>query len=99
MKLKPTLDRVVIKVESLPATSAGGIILPKAKDKDDGEELTSNYGVVLAVGPGGYNADGSQRKMPFKHGDKVFFTAYSLCETPDGLVIVEESDILAVMEV
>ena len=92
MKLEPTLDRVAIIRNQKETVSKGGIIIPdKAKEE-------SNYGVVVAVGPGGFNQDGTRRPMSVKEGDRVFFTDYHITETDSKVVIVDEEDILAVVK-
>lgn len=90
MILTPTLDRVAIEREDSEAHTEGGIILPDKFQKE------SNYGIVLAVGPGGFNADGSRRPMGIKVGDRVFFTDYHTTTTGSKVVIADEEDVLAV---
>ena len=56
--------------------------------------------VVLAVGPGG-NVDGKEIKMQVTEGQKVIYSKYAGTEVKiDGeeLIIVRQSDILAVVE-
>ena len=91
MKLQPTLDRVAIIREEKKKTSKGGIILPdQAKEE-------SNFGEVVAVGPGTFNQDGSRREMSVKKGDIVFFTDYHVTQTDSKVVIVDDEDILAIV--
>lgn len=90
MKLLPTLDRVAIKREDSESKTKGGIILPENAQKE------SNYGIVVAVGPGGYNQDGSRRPMGIKVGERVFFTDFHTTTTGSKIVIADEEDILAV---
>ena len=92
MKLIPTLDRVAIIREEKKNKSDGGIILP------DGAKEESNYGEVVAVGPGGFNQDGSRREMSVKVGDVVFFTDYHTTTTNSKVVIVDDEDILAIVK-
>lgn len=92
MKLEPTLDRVAIIREEKEQVSKGGIILP------DNAKKESNYGKVVAVGPGGFNQDGSRRPMSVKKGDRVFFTDYHTTTTDSKVVIVDDEDILAVVK-
>jgi chaperonin GroES len=92
MKLNPTLDRVSIRRDDKEKKSPGGIILGSKAEKE------SNFGTVLAVGPGGWNQDGTRRAMSVKVGDKVFFTDYHMTETASKVVIVDEEDILAVVK-
>lgn len=92
MKLTPTLDRVAIKREEKDKVTSGGIILPEDTKKE------SNYGTVVAVGPGSFNQDGTRRPMSVKKGDVVFFTNdFHRTVTKSKTVIVDEEDILAVV--
>lgn len=91
MKLTPTLDRVAIKREKKEEISAGGIVLPRDAQKE------SNYGEVVAIGPGSFNQDGSRREMSVKVGDVVFFTDYHITTTKSKIVIVDDEDILAIV--
>jgi chaperonin GroES len=91
LKLNPTLDRVAIKREPKEAISEGGIIIPEEAKRE------TNYGEVVAVGPGGFNADGSMREMGIKVGDVVFFTDYHTTTTDCDIVLADEEDILAVV--
>ncbi len=94
MKLKPLLDRVVIKRIEATETTKAGIILPgSAQEKPQVYE-------VVAVGPGGV-VDGKEVKMTLKSGDKVIAGKYSGTDVKlDGVeyTIVSQSDILATVE-
>ena len=94
MTVKPLGDRVVIKNVEAEETSKGGIILTSAaKEKPQMAE-------VIAVGPGG-NVDGKEIKMYVEPGQKVFYSKYAGTEVKiDGeeLIIVRQSDILAIVE-
>jgi len=94
MNLKPLSDRVVIKQVAAEETTKSGIVLPgNAKEKPQEAE-------VLAVGPGGM-VDGKEIKMEVKVGDHVIYSKYAGTEIKlDGeeLMIVKQSDILAVVE-
>ena len=94
MKLKPLSDRVVLKMVEAEETTAGGIILTgSAKEKPEVAE-------VLAVGPGG-NVDGKEIVMQVEVGQKVIYSKYAGTEVKiDGeeLIIVRQSDILAIVE-
>jgi chaperonin GroES len=75
--------------------TAGGIILPEtAKEKPQ-------EGKILAAGPGDRDEDGERIPMEVQVGDKVLYAKYSGTEVKmDGkkLLILRESDILAVLE-
>lgn len=92
--MKPLGDRVVIKnVEAEETTKSGLILTSAAKEKPQ-------MAVVLAVGPGG-NVDGKEIKMQVTEGQKVIYSKYAGTEVKiDGeeLIIVRQSDILAVVE-
>ena len=94
MKVLPLGDRVVIKNVETNEVSKGGIILAgAAKEKPQMAE-------VVAVGPGG-NVDGKEITMHVKVGQKVIYSKYAGTEVKlDGeeLIIVRQSDILAVVE-
>ena len=94
MTVKPLGDRVVIKNCEAEETTKSGLVLPSAaKEK-------SQMAIVLAVGPGG-NVDGKEIKMQVKEGQKVIYSKYAGTEVKvDGeeLIIVRQSDILAIVE-
>ena len=94
MNIKPLGDRVVIKNVEAEETTRGGILLTSAaKEKPQ-------MAMVLAVGPGG-NVDGKEITMQVKEGQKVIYSKYAGTEVKvDGeeLIIVRQSDILAVVE-
>ena len=94
MKLVPLGDRVVIKALVAEETTKSGIVLAgKGKEKRQQAE-------VVAVGPGGM-VDGKEVKMQVKEGDKIIYSKYSGTEVKlddEDLIIVKQSDILAVIE-
>ena len=70
MKLKPLLDRVVLKSTEAEETTKSGIILTgSAKEKPVVSE-------VVAVGPGGV-VDGKEVTMYVEVGDKVVISNYA----------------------
>jgi len=90
MKLTPTLDRVAILPDPKEEKSKGGILIPNKAQKE------VNYGTVVAVGPGGFNMDGSRRPMSVAVKDRVFYNDCHLTETGSRVVIVDDEDVLAV---
>lgn len=94
MTVKPLGDRVVIKnVEAEETTKSGLILTSAAQEKPQ-------VAVVIAVGPGG-NVDGKEINMQVTAGQKVIYSKYAGTEVKiDGeeLIIVRQSDILAVVE-
>ena len=94
MKLKPLLDKVVLKKVEVQETTKAGIFLPgSAQEKPQ-------VSVIVAVGPGGI-VDGKEVVMTLKEGDKVITGKYTGTEVKlDGVdyTIVSQSYILAVVE-
>jgi len=94
MSIKPLSDRVVIKAQEAEEKTASGIILPDtAKEKPQ-------IGEIVATGPGKVNESGNLVKMSVKKGDKVLYGKYSgteISHNGDDLLIMRESDILAVV--
>ena len=94
MKLKPLLDRVVLKaVEAEETTKSGIILTSSAQEKPSIAE-------VVEVGPGGM-VDGNEVVMSVKVGDKVITSKYSGTEVKiDGVEysVVRQNDILAIVE-
>ena len=94
MKIKPLLDKVVVKRVEAQETTKAGILLPgSAQEKPQMSE-------VVAVGPGGL-VDGKEVVMTLSVGDRVIVGKYSGTEVKlDGeeYIIVRQSDILAVVE-
>lgn len=94
MKLRPLLDKVVLKKVEPVETTKAGILLPgSAQEKPQVSE-------IVAVGPGGV-IDGKEVVMTLKVGEKVITGKYTGTEVKlDGVeyTIVSQSDILAVVE-
>ena len=94
MTLKPLADRVILKqVEAEEKTKSGIILTSSAQEKPQMYE-------VIEVGPGGV-VDGNEVVMTVKKGDMVITGKYTGTEVKvDGeeLVIVRQSDILAIVE-
>lgn len=97
LNLRPLADRVVIEsAEEEEQTFAGGkLVLPEtAKEKPQ-------KGQILAAGPGRLDEEGKRAPMDVKVGDYVLYAKYAGTEVKiDGrkLLILKESDILAVVE-
>jgi chaperonin GroES len=95
LKLKPLGDRLVVKPLESEEVTASGIVLPEtAKEKPQ-------KGEVLSVGPGARDDEGKRIAMDVRVGDKVLFAKYAGTEIKmdsDKLLILRESDILAILE-
>ncbi|MBQ8781989.1 MAG: co-chaperone GroES [Oscillospiraceae bacterium] len=94
MIIKPTEDRVLVKMTEAEETTKSGIILAgSAKEKPQIAE-------IIEVGPGGM-VNGNEVKMYVQKGQKVLLSKYSTNEVKlDGedLIFVRQSDILAIVE-
>ena len=92
--IKPLADRVLVRALEESEVKRGGIIIPDtAKEKPQ-------EGEVIAVGPGRLSDKGERVAPEVKKGDRVLFGKYSGTEvtvTGDSLLIMRESDILAVL--
>ena len=93
-KLRPLGDRVVIQPTAREEMTKSGIVLPDtAKEKPQ-------EGMILAIGPGAFDADGKRIAMDVKVGQKVLYGKYAGTEFKlegDELLIVSQKDILAVV--
>lgn len=95
MRIEPLGDKVVVKRLEADETTAGGIILP------DSSREKPQQGRVLSTGNGRLMDDGSRSSPQIAEGDRVLFTSYAGTEIDidgDQLLIMSESDILAVIE-
>ncbi len=94
MKLRPLLDKVVIKRVEAEETTKAGIILPdSAKEKPEVFE-------IIAVGPGGL-VDGKEVVMTLKVGERVIAAKYAGTQVKlegEEYTIISQADILAVVE-
>lgn len=95
MNIRPLHDRVVVKRLEAEEKTAGGIIIPDtAKEKPI-------QGEVVAVGSGTRTEDGKVLPMDVKVGDIILFGKWSGTEVKiegDELLVMKESDIIAVLE-
>jgi chaperonin GroES len=95
MKIRPLYDRILVKRIEEQSKTAGGLFIPDTAKEKPMEAL------VVAVGNGKVQENGSLRKLEVKAGDKILFSKYSGNEIKiDGTdhLILREDDILAVLE-
>jgi chaperonin GroES len=95
MKIKPLYDRILVTRLSEQEKTAGGLYIPDNAREKPLEAL------VVAVGSGKVQEDGSLRQLEIKAGDKVLLAKYSGNEIKiDGTehLILREDDVLAVLE-
>jgi chaperonin GroES len=95
LNLRPLGDRLVVEPREKEEKTASGIILPEtAKEKPQ-------EGTVLAAGPGRIDDNGKRIDMDVETGDVVLYARYAGTEIKIDdrkLLILKESDILAVVE-
>ncbi len=95
LNIKPLGDRLVVKPLEEDEVTPSGIVLPEtAKEKPQ-------KGEVLSVGPGARDDDGKRIEMDVSVGDTVLFAKYGGTEIKldsDKLLILRESDVLAIIE-
>jgi chaperonin GroES len=95
MKIKPLYDRILVKRLEEQEKTAGGLYIPDSAKEKPLEAL------VVAVGAGKVQENGSLRKLEVKAGDKILFSKYSGSDIKsDGAehLILREDDVLAVIE-
>jgi chaperonin GroES len=95
MTFRPLHDRVLVQPLDAEEKSAGGIIIPDTAQEKPME------GKIVAVGNGYKNDDGKIIPLDVKAGDTVLYGKFAGTEVRiDGqdMLIVKESDILAVIE-
>ncbi len=93
--IRPLHDRVVIRRVEEETKTAGGILLPGSAAEKPAQ------GEIIAVGNGQVTDNGTVRPLDVKVGDNVLFGAYAGTKVKvDGeeLLVMKESDILAVLE-
>ena len=94
MKIRPLLDRVVLKPTEIEETTKSGFILTSASQEKP------QFSEVVAVGPGAVE-DGKVIPMEVAVGDKVLTSKYAGTEVKvDGneYIIISQKDILAKVE-
>ena len=95
MKLRPLGDRLVVTIQEEQETTPTGLMLP------DTAKETPQRGEVIAVGNGRYNDSGERIPMDVQVGDVILYAKYGGSELKvEGmkLLILQESDVLAVIE-
>ncbi|MBT3341182.1 MAG: co-chaperone GroES [Planctomycetes bacterium] len=88
----PIEDRVLVRPVAAETVSPSGIVLP------DSAQEKPNQGVVVAVGAGRTNPDGTRADMPIADGDTVVYGKYSGQEITlngEDFKILRAADLLA----
>ena len=95
MAFRPLHDRVLVEPLNAEEKTAGGIIIPDTAQEKPME------GKIVAIGTGYRGKDGKVTPLDVKTGDTVLYGKFAGTEVRiDGkdLLIVKETDILAVIE-
>lgn len=94
VNMKPLGDRVVVRPLEETEEMRGGLYIPDtAKEKP-------LQGEIIAVGPGRFEK-GARVPMELSVGQKVLYSKYAGTEVRvgnDELLIIKESDVLAIVE-
>ncbi len=93
--LTPLGNRVVAKRLQAEETTKGGIIIP------DSAKKKQERAIVVAVGPGAAQKDGSFRQIPVKIGDQILFESYAGHEmklNDEDLLIINADEILGLIQ-
>lgn len=96
-KIKPLLNRIVVKRLQAPQKTVGGILLP---DKNNEKQ---KVGLVTEVGPGRFLTSGVFVKPTLKPGDYVLLPDYGGVKVPknqnseEELYIFQEDDIVGIV--
>jgi chaperonin GroES len=92
--IRPLGDRVVVKAVERPEQTKSGLYLPDTAQEKPQEAI------VVAVGPGKLQDNGTRTPIDLKAGDKVLYSKYAgteIKQLDDEYLILRESDILAVI--
>ena len=95
MNLKPTRDRIVIRLLEAETQTKSGIFIPDAAVEKPSQ------GDVIAAGPGRTTEDGVLVPSEVKVGDRVLFgkhAAISIKVDGEELHILREDDVMAIVE-
>lgn len=95
MNAKPLHDRVVVKRVEADNITPGGIIIPETAKEKPVE------GIVIAVGEGRRNTDGTVTPLTVKEGDRVLYGRYAGTEIKvegEEHLIIREDDIMLILE-
>lgn len=95
-RIKPLMDRVLIKKIQAPKKTTGGLYLPESAQKYEIPQ-----GLVTAVGPGALNQDGVRMPMLLQEGDEVLLPNYGGQEfkiDDDDFILLREPEVIAKLE-
>jgi chaperonin GroES len=95
MKIRPLDDRILVQPLSPETVTPGGLVIPeKAQEKQA-------RGIVVSVGPGKRQDDGTRLPVDVEPGQTVVYTKYSGSEVElhsEKFVILRADEIVGVLE-
>lgn len=101
---KPSLDRILVR-PIVETQSKGGIMLPKLSRErlaaKRNKQLPTQFGEVLATGPGPRLEDGTHCSMNVKVGDIISWCSaveLSIILNDEELIVIEENALLGVVK-
>ena len=89
--IQPRNDYVLVKTDAKEVKSRGGILLP---EKSQEERLEA---IVLAVGPGGFTANGVRVPIDLNKDDRVLihqFAGQQIGKEEDRIFLIRQDNIL-----
>ena len=95
LELQPIGDKIAVKKLDPDERTKGGVIIPDVAQEE------SNFGEVLAVGPGRYSDSGDLIPMQCKVGDKVYypkFAAKKIEIEEEEFYLMREIELLTIWE-
>lgn len=94
MKIRPLVDRVVVRPDDPEKMTPGGLYIP------DNAQKKSKFGTVLAVGPGPLTNDGRRVPLGIEEGDRVLYRDWDNEEIKemDGAIILSTDNILGIVQ-
>lgn len=87
MKVKPILDKVIVKREKADEVTKGGIYIPQIAREEN------VFAKVVSVGPGRYSSTGARIEPSVKEGDRVVVDKWVGQE-----VIIDDEKCIAIKE-
>lgn len=90
----PLEDRIIVRIETAPERTAGGLYLPSSVSEQP------QQGLVLSVGRGRKDKKGRLRPMDVQQGETVVFAPYSGSKMNVGeeeVLILREEEVLGVL--
>lgn len=94
MTVTPIRDFIVVKKEEVAQTTASGIFIAHAEEKNV-------KGTVVAVGSGRITMNGTVVALDVQTGDKVLFNKNNATEVKDGndtLLVLREDNVICILK-